>query len=46
MLGPVSGTLLEVEQIMREVRAASRSLRILAERLEKHPEELLRGKPK
>ncbi|MEM6675021.1 MAG: MlaD family protein [Planctomycetota bacterium] len=46
MLGPESGTQQEVEQIMREVRAASRSLRILAERLEKHPEELLRGKPK
>ncbi|MEM9379369.1 MAG: MlaD family protein [Planctomycetota bacterium] len=46
MLGAESGTQQEVEQILREVRATVRSLRLLAERLEKHPEELLRGRPR
>uniref|UniRef100_B8DN57 Mammalian cell entry related domain protein n=1 Tax=Nitratidesulfovibrio vulgaris (strain DSM 19637 / Miyazaki F) TaxID=883 RepID=B8DN57_NITV9 len=39
-----SRTMTEVQQALREMGAAARSLRTLAEYLERHPEALLRGK--
>ncbi len=39
-----SRTMTEVQQALREMGAAARSLRVLAEYLERHPEALLRGK--
>ncbi|MBG3875959.1 MCE family protein [Desulfovibrio oxamicus] len=39
-----SRTMTEVQQALREMGAAARSLRALAEYLERHPEALLRGK--
>ena len=44
MIAPGSAIAGELEQLMGDLSTAARSLRLLAERLEEHPEELLRGK--
>ena len=44
MIAPDSAITGELEQLMSDLSAAARSLRLLTERLEEHPEELLRGK--
>jgi paraquat-inducible protein B len=44
MIAPDSTIAQELEQLMGDLAEAARSLRVLAERLEEHPEELLRGK--
>ncbi|KPJ75878.1 MAG: hypothetical protein AMS19_13555 [Gemmatimonas sp. SG8_23] len=44
MISPDSAIASELERLMGDLAATARSLRSLAERLEEHPEELLRGK--
>ena len=44
MIAPDSAIAADLEKLMGDLSTAARSLRILAERLEEHPEELLRGK--
>ena len=44
LLEPDSVTLLEFNRVLREVSEAARSLRSLANLLERNPETLLRGK--
>ena len=44
MIAPDSATALELESLVGDLSQAAASLRIMAERLEEHPEELLRGK--
>ena len=44
MLAPDSPLAFELERLVTDLAAAARSLRGLAERLEEHPEELIRGK--
>lgn len=44
MIAPDSAIAGELERLMGDLSTAARSLRLLAERLEEHPEELLRGK--
>ncbi|MBJ18560.1 MAG: MCE family protein [bacterium] len=44
MIAPESVIAQDLEELMRDLSIAARSLRMLAERLEEHPEELLRGK--
>ena len=44
MTAPDSAVAMEMEALMGDLSTAARSLLILAERLEEHPEELLRGK--
>ena len=44
MLAPDSALAFELERLVTDLAAAARSLRGLAERLEEHPEELIRGK--
>lgn len=40
-----SGLVIELNKTLRDLSATSRSLRILSDYLERHPESLLRGKP-
>jgi len=44
MIAPDSAMVLELERLVRDLAQAARSIRVLAERLEEHPEELIRGK--
>ena len=44
LISPESAMARELEQFVRELSDAARSMRSLVERLEEHPEELLRGK--
>ncbi len=44
LIAPDSAIARELEHLMADLSTAARSLRVLAERLEEHPEELLRGK--
>ncbi|HPG25402.1 MAG TPA: MlaD family protein, partial [Myxococcota bacterium] len=44
LISPDSNTARDVEQLVRDLSKAAQSLRLLTERLEQHPEELLRGK--
>ena len=44
LISPESATALEIESLVGDLSEAADSLRIMAERLEEHPEELLRGK--
>ena len=44
MIAPDSAMAQELEQLVIDLAQAAQSLRLLAERLEEHPEELLRGK--
>ena len=44
MIAPDSAMTQEIERMVSDLSEASRSFRGLAERLEEHPEELLRGK--
>ncbi len=44
MIAPDSAMALELEALVADLSEAADSLRVLAERLEEHPEELLRGK--
>lgn len=44
LIAPDSPVAQELEALMIELAEAARSIRVLAERLEEHPEELLRGK--
>jgi paraquat-inducible protein B len=44
MISEDSAVAMELEGLMSDLSTAARSLRLLAERLEEHPEELLRGK--
>jgi paraquat-inducible protein B len=44
IVGPTSVQRTELDQTLQEVRRAARSIRVLADYLERHPEALLRGK--
>ena len=44
LVGPRSGQIEEIDQTLEEFRRAARSLRILGDYLEQHPEALIRGK--
>jgi len=44
MIAPNSAMAQELEQLVLDLAGAAHSIRLLAERLEQHPEELLRGK--
>lgn len=44
LIAPESATAQDFERLMADLSEAARSIRLLAERLEEHPEELLRGK--
>ncbi|MEM9177832.1 MAG: hypothetical protein AAGC67_21710, partial [Myxococcota bacterium] len=44
MISPDSAIALELESLVGDLSKAADSLRIMAERLEEHPEELIRGK--
>jgi paraquat-inducible protein B len=44
MIAPNSAMAQELEQLVVDLAGAAHSMRLLAERLEQHPEELLRGK--
>ena len=44
MISPDSSMTLELESLVGDLSQAADSLRIMAERLQEHPEELLRGK--
>jgi paraquat-inducible protein B len=44
MISPESAMARDLEKLLAELAEAARSIRLLAERLEEHPEELLRGK--
>jgi paraquat-inducible protein B len=44
MISPESEMARDLERLLAELAEAARSIRLLAERLEEHPEELLRGK--
>jgi hypothetical protein len=44
MISPESTMAQDLEQLLVDLAGAARSIRLLAERLEEHPEELLRGK--
>lgn len=44
MISPESAMAQELEQLVVDLSEAARSIRLLTERLEQHPEELLRGK--
>jgi paraquat-inducible protein B len=44
MIAPESALATDLEELLENLSTAARSLRVLAERLEEHPEELLRGK--
>ena len=44
MISPESAMAQDLEQLLVDLAGAARSIRLLAERLEEHPEELLRGK--
>ncbi|MBV8454507.1 MAG: mammalian cell entry protein, partial [Deltaproteobacteria bacterium] len=44
LVEPNSAQLEEIGQTLQEVRRAARSLRILADYLEQHPDALIRGK--
>jgi len=44
MVAPESAIAQDLERLVADLAEAARSLRLLAERLEEHPEELLRGK--
>ena len=44
MIAPDSAMAVELERMMRDLAGAAQSLKLLAQRLEEHPEELLRGK--
>jgi paraquat-inducible protein B len=44
MIAPDSAMAIELKSMMSDLAGAAQSLRLLAQRLEEHPEELLRGK--
>jgi paraquat-inducible protein B len=44
MIGPNSVVTVEVERLLLDLNDMARSMRLLSERLEQHPEDLLRGK--
>jgi paraquat-inducible protein B len=44
LIAPESAMAQDLQRLMADLSEAARSIRILAERLEEHPEELLRGK--
>ena len=44
MIAPESAIAQDIERLVADLSEAARSIRLLAERLEEHPEELLRGK--
>jgi len=44
LTGPNSAQILQLESTLREVSDAARSVRVLADYLERHPEAILRGK--
>lgn len=46
LISPDSPMTRDLERLMADLAEAARSMRLLAERLEQHPEELLRGKTK
>ncbi|MFO0690953.1 MAG: MlaD family protein [Myxococcota bacterium] len=45
LIAPDSALAQELEVLVRDLSEAARSIRLLGERLESHPEELLRGRP-
>jgi hypothetical protein len=44
MIAPDSAMAMQLESMMSDLAGAAQSLKLLAQRLEEHPEELLRGK--
>jgi paraquat-inducible protein B len=44
LLGPSSGQIEQIDQTMQELSRAARSVRVLTDYLEQHPEALIRGK--
>ena len=44
MIAPNSTVAIKLESMMSDLAGAAQSLKVLAQRLEEHPEELLRGK--
>jgi paraquat-inducible protein B len=45
MVGSNSQTRYDLDSMLKELAGAARSIRVLADYLERHPEALLRGKP-